>query len=159
MKISIICVGKIKEKFYSQAVDEYMKRLTRYCKPFVVELPDEKTPEGCSQTVCDQIKAKEGERILGALKGDEYVISLAIEGKKLNSEQLAGMIDKLGIGGTSHIAFIIGGSLGLDPRVLKQSDMLLSFSDMTFPHQLMRVILLEQVYSCLLYTSDAADEL
>ena len=146
MKISIICVGKIKEKFYSQAVDEYMKRLTRYCKPFVVELPDEKTPEGCSQTVCDQIKAKEGERILGALKGDEYVISLAIEGKKLNSEQLAGMIDKLGIGGTSHIAFIIGGSLGLDPRVLKRSNMLLSFSDMTFPHQLMRVILLEQVY-------------
>ena len=144
MKISIICVGKIKEKFYSQAVDEYMKRLTRYCKPFVVELPDEKTPEGCSQTVCDQIKAKEGERIIGALKGDEYVISLAIEGKKLNSEQLAGMIDKLG--GKSHIAFIIGGSLGLDPRVLKQSDMLLSFSDMTFPHQLMRVILLEQVY-------------
>lgn len=89
MKISIICVGKIKEKFYSQAVDEYMKRLTRYCKPFVVELADEKTPEGCSQTVCDQIKAKEGERILGALKGDEYVISLAIEGKKLNSEQLS----------------------------------------------------------------------
>ena len=78
MKISIICVGKIKEKFYSQAVDEYMKRLTRYCKPFVVELPDEKTPEGCSQTVCDQIKAKEGERILGALKGDEYVISLDV---------------------------------------------------------------------------------
>lgn len=146
MKITIICVGKIKEKYFVQAVEEYKKRLTRYCKLNIIELQDEKTPDGCSETLCSRIKAKEGERILDAVKGDEYVISLAIEGRRLSSEKLAEMIDRLGVNGTSHIAFIIGGSLGLDKRVLDRSDMLLSFSDMTFPHQLMRVILLEQVY-------------
>ncbi len=146
MKLTVICVGKIKEKYFTQAVDEYMKRLTRYCKPSVIELQDEKTPDGCSEAVSSQIKAKEGQRILGALKGDEYVISLAIEGRRLNSEQMADMINRLGVNGTSHIVFIIGGSLGLDKKVLERSHMLLSFSDMTFPHQLMRVILLEQVY-------------
>ena len=146
MKISIICVGKIKEKFYQEAVLEYTKRLSRYCKLEIIETADEKTPDGCSAAAMEQIKSKEGERILNALKGDEYIISLAIEGRKTDSVSFADKINSLGIQGKSHIVFIIGGSLGLDGRVLSQSDMLLSFSDMTFPHQLMRVILLEQIY-------------
>ncbi len=146
MKITIICVGKIKENFYRMAVDEYVKRLSRYCKLEINELADEKTPDGCSETMEEQIKAKEGDRILNSLKGDEYLIALAIQGRKLDSVKLADTINRLGIGGTSHIAFVIGGSLGLDKRVLDRSDYLLSFSDMTFPHQLMRVILVEQIY-------------
>lgn len=146
MRITVISVGKIKEKFYSQAVDEYIKRLSRYCKPEIVELQDEKTPDEASEHEEEMIKAKEGERILKAIKDDAYVVALAIEGKKMTSPGLADFIDKLGVGGTSHIQFIIGGSLGLAPEVLKRADFKLSFSDMTFPHQLMRVILLEQVY-------------
>ncbi len=146
MKITIVCVGKIKEKFYTQAVQEYVKRLSRYCKLEIVELPDEKTPENASEQVNLAIKEKEGSRILAALKDDAYVCALAIEGKMLDSVELSEKIDRLGIGGTSHIAFVIGGSLGLDERVLKRADYLLSFSRMTFPHQLMRVILLEQIY-------------
>ena len=146
MKITIICVGKIKEKFYREAIDEYAKRLSRYCKLSIIEVADEKTPDGCSVALEEQIKAKEGERILNSLKGDEYLISLAIEGKKMDSVAFGEKINNLGIQGVSHIAFVIGGSLGLDKDVLKKSDMLLSFSDMTFPHQLMRVVLLEQVY-------------
>ena len=146
MKISIICVGKIKEKYFTMAVMEYAKRLSGYCKLHIVELADEKTPDGCPAAIEEQIKAKEGARILNSLKGDEYVISLAIEGKKLSSESFAGMIEKLRVDGVSNIAFIIGGSLGLDRKVLNRSNYLLSFSDMTFPHQLMRVILCEQIY-------------
>lgn len=146
MRITVISVGKIKEKFYSQAVDEYIKRLSRYCKPEIVELQDEKTPDEASEHEEEMIKAKEGERILKAIKDDAYVVALAIEGKKMTSPGLADFIDKLGVGGTSHIQFIIGGSLGLAPEVLRRADFKLSFSDMTFPHQLMRVILLEQVY-------------
>ena len=146
MKITIICIGKIKEKFFQDAIKEYSKRLSRYCKLDIVELADEKTPDGCSSAVEEQIKAKEGERILNAIKGDEFVISLAIEGVKMTSVKMADKLDKLALSGKSHVAFIIGGSLGLDKRVLDKSDLLLSFSDMTFPHQLMRVILLEQVY-------------
>lgn len=146
MKITIICIGKIKEKFFQDAIKEYSKRLSRYCKLDIVELTDEKTPDGCSSAVEEQIKAKEGERILNAIKGDEFVISLAIEGVKMTSVRMADKLDKLALSGKSHVAFIIGGSLGLDKRVLDKSDLLLSFSDMTFPHQLMRVILLEQVY-------------
>ena len=146
MKITIICVGKIKEKFYRDAIDEYSKRLSRYCKLSIIEVADEKTPDGCSAALEEQIKAKEGERILNSLKGDEYLISLAIEGKKMDSVAFGEKINNLGIQGVSHIAFVIGGSLGLNGEVLKKSDMLLSFSDMTCPHQLMRVVLLEQVY-------------
>ena len=146
MKISIICVGKIKEKFYQDAIAEYSKRLSRYCKLAIIEVADEKTPDGCSAATEEQIKSKEGDRIINALKGDEYIISLAIEGKKMDSVTFANKINNLGIQGKSHIAFIIGGSLGMDERVLSKSDMLLSFSDMTFPHQMMRVVLLEQVY-------------
>lgn len=148
MKITIICVGKIKEKYFSMAIDEYKKRLSRYCNLEIIELPDEKTPDGASVTVIRQIKEKEGERILNNIKNDSYVISLAIEGKKIDSISFANMLEKSAVSGISHITFIIGGSLGLDNRVLNKSDMLLSFSDMTFPHQLMRVILLEQIYRC-----------
>lgn len=146
MKITLITVGKIKEKFYVQAIDEYSKRLSRYCKLEIIEVADEKTPDHASDTVERQIKDKEGERILKVLKDDSYVIALAIEGKMPDSEQLAAKIDHLGISGQSHISFIIGGSLGLSKAVLGRADEKLSFSAMTFPHQLMRVILLEQIY-------------
>ena len=146
MKISIVCVGKVKEKFYRDAVDEYVKRLSRYCKLEICEVADEKTPDEPSDALKAQILKKEAERMEKYLKQDAYIIALAIDGKKMDSEKFAACIDRLGIGGTSHIQFIIGGSLGLDESILKRADMGLSFSDMTFPHQLMRVILLEQVY-------------
>lgn len=146
MKITVICVGKIKEKFYTQAIMEYSKRLSRYCKLEIVELADEKTPENAGEQVNLNIKAKEGDRILSAIKDDAYVIALAIEGKMLDSVELSQKIEKLGINGTSNITFVMGGSLGLDKRVLDRADYKLSFSKMTFPHQLMRVVLLEQIY-------------
>lgn len=146
MKIIIVCVGKIKEKFYRDAVEEYKKRLGRYCKMQIVEVADEKTPDNASDTVEDAIRDKEGERILKYIKEDAYVITLEIAGKMLTSEEMAEKIEKLGVQGTSHIIFIIGGSIGLGREILKRSDYALSFSKMTFPHQLMRVILLEQIY-------------
>lgn len=146
MKISIVAVGKVKEKFYRDAIAEFEKRLSKYCKLEIVEVADEKTPDNASASQELQIKAKEGDRILSAIKDDMHVIALAIEGKQLSSTELADKIDKLGISGRSSIAFVIGGSLGLDERVLKRADFKLSFSPMTFPHQLMRVILLEQIY-------------
>ena len=141
MKITIVAVGKVKEKFYRDAIAEFEKRLLE-----IVEVADEKTPDNASASQELQIKAKEGDRILSAIKDDMHVIALAIEGKQLSSTELADKIDKLGISGRSSIAFVIGGSLGLDERVLKRADFKLSFSPMTFPHQLMRVILLEQIY-------------
>ncbi len=153
MKISIICVGKIKEKYLVQAIQEYSKRLSRYCKLQIIELADEKTPDGCSKAIEQKIKQKEAVRIESSLKGDEYIICLDIQGKKYNSEEFAVHIEKLGIDGKSHIAFIIGGSLGLDNNIINKSDFKLSFSDMTFPHQLMRVILLEQIYRSYRITS------
>ena len=146
MRITICCVGKVKEKFYCQAIDVYSKRLSRYCKLEVKEVADEKTPDNASDTVNDIIKAKEGERLLSCIKDEAYVIALAIDGKMLDSVQLSQKIDNLGISGKSDIVFVIGGSLGLDKRVLDRADFKLSFSPMTFPHQLMRVILLEQIY-------------
>lgn len=146
MKVTVIGVGKIKEKFFTQAIAEYQKRLSRYCKLEIIEVPDEKTPDGASENLENQIKAKEGARILNSIKEDAYVIALAIQGKKLDSVQFSKQIENLGIAGKSHIVFVIGGSLGLDQEVLCRADFLLSFSDMTFPHQLMRVILLEQLY-------------
>lgn len=146
MKVTVVCVGKIKEKFFSDAIKEYEKRLSRYCKLFITELPDEKTPDGASQAMEEQIKKKEGERILKAIPDGAFVIALAIEGKQLSSEELASYIERLGVGGTGHIVLIIGGSLGLAKEVLQRADFLLSFSRMTFPHQLMRVVLLEQIY-------------
>lgn len=146
MKITLITVGKIKEKYLKDAIAEYSKRLSRYCKLEIVEVADEKTPDNASDTVEDAIRDKEGERILKYIKEDAYVITLEIAGKMLTSEEMAEKIDKLGVQGTSHIIFIIGGSIGLGREILKKSDYALSFSKMTFPHQLMRVILLEQIY-------------
>lgn len=146
MKITICCVGKIKEKFYSQAIEEYSKRLSKYCKLETKEAADEKTPDSASDTVNRMIKEKEGDRLLSFIKDDSYVIALAIDGKMLDSVELSEKIDNLMLSGKSDIVFVIGGSLGLDKRVLDRADYKLSFSKMTFPHQLMRVILLEQIY-------------
>jgi len=146
MKIKIVCVGKIKEKFFVQAVAEYVKRLSRYCKLEIIEVADEKTPDKASDTVNDSIKIKEGQRILQHIGDDEYVVALCIDGKMLDSIEFSDTIDQLGIEGKSKITFVIGGSLGLDRTVILRADDRFSFSKMTFPHQLMRVILLEQIY-------------
>lgn len=146
MKITLITVGKIKEKYLRDAIAEYSKRLSRYCKLEIIEVADEKTPDQASETVEENIRAKEGERILKYIKDDMYVITLEIGGKMLSSEEFAGKIESLGVQGKSSIAFVIGGSIGLGKEVLRRSDYALSFSKMTFPHQLMRVILLEQAY-------------
>ena len=146
MKITVISVGKIKEKYFTGAIEEYAKRLSRYCKLDLIEVPDEKTPDGASEGLELQIKEKEGERILQKIPNGAFVVALAIDGKMLDSEELAGQMERWNVGGISHVVFLIGGSLGLAPTVLKQADYKLSFSKMTFPHQLMRVILLEQVY-------------
>ena len=127
-------------------INEYTKRLSRYANLSIIEVADEKTPDNASEVVEEGIKKKEGERLLSAIKDNAFVIALAIEGKNLSSTELAEKIDSLGIGGVSHIQFVIGGSLGLSPEVLGRADMKLSFGRMTFPHQLMRVILLEQIY-------------
>ena len=146
MKITLITVGKIKERFFEEAIGEYSKRLSRYCKLDIIQVADEKTPDGAGEALERQIKEKEGQRILSNIKEGAYVIALAIEGKMLSSEALAAKIQKLGVDGVSQIVFVIGGSLGLSMEVMKRADYALSFSPMTFPHQLMRVILLEQVY-------------
>lgn len=148
MKITVVCVGKIKESYFTMGIEEYKKRLSKYCKLEIIEVLDEKTPEKASEAEELQIKQKEAERLKKYIKEGAYLIALAIQGKQLNSIQFAEKIQKIGIDGKSHIIFIIGGSLGLEDSILKQSDFLLSFSKMTFPHQMMRMILLEQVYRC-----------
>ncbi|MDU2197828.1 MAG: 23S rRNA (pseudouridine(1915)-N(3))-methyltransferase RlmH [Peptostreptococcaceae bacterium] len=146
MNINIVCVGKIKEKYLKLGIDEFKKRLSKYCKLDVIELDDEKAPENLSDKEMLMIKDKEGKKILSKVKANSYVIALAIDGKNLSSEELADTMSKLAVRGSSHITFIIGGSLGLSDEVLSRADYKLSFSKMTFPHQLMRLILLEQVY-------------
>ena len=146
MKITILCVGKVKEKFYRDAIEEFSKRLSRYCKLEIVEVADEKTAEEASDTEIRIVKEKEGERLLKNIKDNAYVICLCIDGKQLDSEELSSKIEGLGVQGNSHIYFVIGGSLGLADEVVKRADYKLSFSKMTFPHQLMRVILCEQIY-------------
>lgn len=146
MKITLITVGKIKEKYLEDAIAEYSKRLSRYCKLEIVQVADEKTPDRASEVLEEQIKDKEGEKILSHVKDGAYVIALAIDGRMVSSEELAELIDGLGVRGESHLQFVIGGSLGLSKKVLGRADYKLSFSKMTFPHQLMRVILLEQIY-------------
>lgn len=146
MRISIVCVGKIKEKYLKLGIDEFSKRLSKYCKLEVIELEDEKAPENLSDKEMLMIKEKEGKKILSKIKDNSYVMALAIDGKNLSSEELAETINNLGVRGTSHIVFVIGGSLGLSDEVLRRANYKLSFSKMTFPHQLMRLILLEQVY-------------
>ena len=146
MKITILSVGKIKEKFFVDAIDEYSKRLSKYIKLEFVEVKDEKTKENASETEINLVKEKEGERLLERISDTSKVIALAIEGKEFDSEGLAKEIEKMQVSGTSDITFVIGGSLGLHKKVLDKANLKLSFSKMTFPHQLMRVILLEQIY-------------
>lgn len=146
MKISLITVGKVKEKYLKQGIDEYLKRLRTYAKMEIIEVADEKAPETMSAAEMEEVKNKEGERVLSHIQHDMYVITLEINGKMLTSEQLAARLDELATYGKSKIAFVIGGSLGLSEAVQKRSNFALSFSKMTFPHQLMRLILLEQVY-------------
>ncbi|WHZ03143.1 23S rRNA (pseudouridine(1915)-N(3))-methyltransferase RlmH [Neobacillus sp. YX16] len=146
MNISIVSVGKLKEKYLKMGIDEYLKRLNSYAKVEVIEVADEKAPEELSELEMIQVKQKEGERILAKISQDTYVIALAINGKMQSSEELADTLDKLATYGKSKIAFVIGGSLGLSVEVLKRANEKLSFSKMTFPHQLMKLILVEQIY-------------
>lgn len=146
MKIAIIAVGKLKEKYLKQGIEEYLKRMGAYAKVDITEVADEKAPENMSEAEMEEVKRKEGERILSKIGQDTYVITLEINGKMLSSGQLAAKMDELATYGKSKIAFVIGGSLGISEAVQKRSDLALSFSKLTFPHQMMRLILLEQVY-------------
>ncbi|MEC5337821.1 23S rRNA (pseudouridine(1915)-N(3))-methyltransferase RlmH [Enterococcus innesii] len=146
MKIKIVTVGKLKEKYLVQGINEYAKRLGAYAKLEFVEVPDEKAPETLSEAQMLQIKEKEGQRILAKIKDTEYVFALAIEGTNPTSEAFAKQIDQLGIQGKSQLTFVIGGSLGLSQEVMNRSDAKISFGKMTYPHQLMKLILLEQIY-------------
>ncbi len=146
MKISIACVGKIREPFYRDALSEYDKRLSKYCKLEFLEVADEKTPDGASASLEEQIKEKEAKRLLAKIREDAFVCTLEIAGQKFSSESFAHWMEQLAVNGNSHVIFVIGGSLGLHESVRRRADMAVSFSDMTFPHQLMRVILAEQIY-------------
>lgn len=146
MNITIIAVGKLKEKYLKLAIDEYSKRLSRYCKLDFIELPDEKTPDNASEKDELIIKDKEGKLILSKIKDNAFVIAMDLQGKELSSEDFAKFISKCGVTGNSNIVFVIGGSLGLSEEVRKRANYKLCFSKMTFPHQLFRVMLLEQVY-------------
>lgn len=146
VQISLIAVGKIKEKYLINGIAEYTKRLTRYCSLRVFEVADEKAPENLSESDMTAVKDQEGERILKQIKEGMYVIVMDLEGKMLSSEAFAAKIEQLSLQGNSQLALIIGGSLGLSNAVLQRADEKISFSKMTFPHQLMRLILLEQLY-------------
>ena len=146
MNIKIIGVGKLKEKYLKQGIAEYAKRLGTFCKFQIVEVPDEKAPEKLSPAEMEGVKEKEGERILAKIKDKEYVYALAIEGKERSSEEFAKELEDLGPYGTSDITFVIGGSLGLSPEVLKRANTKISFGRFTLPHQLMRMVLAEQIY-------------
>ncbi|MBE5958060.1 MAG: 23S rRNA (pseudouridine(1915)-N(3))-methyltransferase RlmH [Lachnospiraceae bacterium] len=146
MKVSIISVGKIKEKYFVSAIEEYSKRLSRYCKLNLIEVADEKTVENASEATLDVIKAKEAERIIKNISDDMYVITLEIKGDMIDSVALSNKINDITVRGYSNICFIIGGSVGLHKSVSDRADYKLSFSKMTFPHQLMKVVLLEQIY-------------
>ena len=146
MKITLVTVGKIKEKYFRDALAEYEKRLSRYCKLEIISVEDEKTPDGAGKALEEQIKKKEAQRLLRYIREDAYVITLEIGGKMYDSEGFSSMIEQLGVSGHGHIQFVIGGSLGLHEDVTERADLVVSFSKMTFPHQLMRVILLEQIY-------------
>lgn len=148
MNIKIIAVGKIKEPFVRDAIKEYSKRLSRYCQLNIVETSEKQAPQNISQADIEKIKEEEGNFILQQIKSGEYVIALAIEGVGMSSEQLAAHLADVTLSGYSTITFIIGGSLGLSSKIINKADMVLSFSPMTFPHQLMRLILLEQIYRC-----------
>lgn len=153
MKVSIICIGKIKEKFFTDAINEYRKRLSRFCDFEITEIPDLSIPDNASESEKEQIKNREGEKILDKLKGNPFTVTLCIEGKTLSSEDLAKTMANA-TQTTSHIAFIIGGSLGLSDAVKTKSNLMLSFGRMTLPHQLMRVVLTEQIYRSFMINSN-----
>lgn len=146
MNVNIVCVGKIKEAYFRDAIAEYQKRLSRYCKISITELIDEKTPDKQSKALDDKVRQIEGERIINALDSKAFVVLLDISGKMLDSVELSQFIDEHTVMGINDFTFVIGGSLGVSDEVRKRADYRLSFSRMTFPHQLMRVILLEQIY-------------
>ena len=146
MNIQIICIGKLKEKYWQDAIKEYSKRLSRFCTLEIIELKESLLPNNASKADEEKVKEEEGKEILRAIKDGTYVITLEILGKQLSSEELSLKIEDLGITGKSNVAFVIGGSLGLSKEVSDRSDFKLSFSKMTFPHQMMRVVLLEQIY-------------
>lgn len=146
MNIQVICIGKLKEKYWTDAVGEYMKRLSRFDSVEIVELKEVRLPDKAGPAEEEKVKIEEGREILKSIKDGTYVITLEIQGKQLSSEDLASKIENLGIEGRSDVAFVIGGSLGLSAEVSKRADFKLSFSKMTFPHQMMRVVLLEQIY-------------
>ena len=145
LSIEIICVGKIKEKYLKDALEEYIKRLSKYCKLTITELPDEKIPDKLNINIENEIKTKECNNIINHIKKDSYVIALDLKGKEFSSEEFSKKIDDLSMQ-TSHITFIIGGSLGLTQELLNNSNLKICFSKMTFPHQLIRVFLLEQIF-------------
>ncbi|MFD0698528.1 23S rRNA (pseudouridine(1915)-N(3))-methyltransferase RlmH [Paenibacillus sp. GCM10027628] len=146
MHIQILTVGKLKERYLVDGIAEYVKRLGPYAKVQILEVPDEKAPENMSPAEEQQVRVKEGERLLAKLAPDTYVVALAIDGEMWTSEQLASSLDKLATYGRSQVAFVIGGSLGLSGELLRRADMRLSFGRMTLPHQLMRLVLVEQIY-------------
>ncbi len=145
MNINIICAGKIKEKYFTAAIAEYSKRMSRFAKFSITELPDEKIPDNASEKEENAIKDKEGKAMLSKIKDSDYVIAMCIEGKQLDSVELSEKIEKISMS-SSSIVFVIGGSLGLSDEVKKRSDLRLSFGKITLPHQLMRVVLCEQIY-------------
>lgn len=146
MNITVLCIGKLKERYWTEAIAEYSKRLSKYCTLTINELREEKAPDNPSSAEESVVKDAEGKSILKQIKKDSYVIALAIKGKDLDSEALSEKIHTLGIAGKSDLTFVIGGSLGLSNEVLTRADFQLSFSKLTFPHQMMRVILMEQIY-------------
>ena len=144
--INIICVGKLKEKYLKDATEEYLKRLSRYCKIDVIELQDESLPSKLNESIIDEIKEKEGKKIIESIKNSSYVFTLDLKGKQFTSEEFSKRIENISVQGYSEISFIIGGTLGLSKEVINASNELISFSKMTFPHQLIRVFLLEQIF-------------
>lgn len=153
MNIKIVCVGKLKEKYFKDAIAEYEKRLSRFAKFKIVQVPDEKAPEKLSEAQDEQVKEVEGKRILSKIKDKEYVIVTAIKGKERTSEEFAKEIQELTTYGHSDITFVIGGSLGTSPAVNKRANDLMSFGKFTLPHQLMRVVLTEQIYRAFMINS------
>lgn len=146
MNIRIIAIGKLKEKYWQDAVQEYAKRLSAYCRLEIVELKESPLRANPSAAEEEAVKREEGQEILRRIRREDYVITLEIKGKTMSSVQLAEKLERLGLEGRSEVAFVIGGSLGLSEEVSRRADLKLSFSAMTFPHQMMRVILLEQIY-------------
>ena len=144
--INVVCVGKIKEKYLKEAIDEYSKRLSKYCKLNIIEIQDESLPNKINENTIEEVKIREGEKILETLRNSSYIVSLDLKGKQYTSEEFADKIEKISTRGFGEISFIIGGTLGLDKRVLNSSNELICFSNMTFPHQLIRVFLLEQLF-------------